>query len=645
MLFGSDVANAPARLHEVPVPRQEARARRSRWSTRSASRDSSATGCRRTSRARCSARRSPTSSSRSTPAATSRSSTACSSSCSRSGGIDREFVNEHTVGFDALLAELEDESFDRLERVVGCDARRHGAGSRDMYASARARGARVVDGRHPARLAASTTCARSSTSASRAATSGAPGAGLMPIRGHSGVQGGAEMGCYATALPGRRADHRRERPPRSSAQWGFDVPDRARAHRGRRWSTRRGTAISTCCGRAAATSSTCCPRPTSRATALARTPLRIHQDIVLTPPDARRPGRGRGAAARGDALRAGGRRHVDHDRTPGRVQSRDPRAARRRGAQRVADLRRHRPPGAARPRRPSSAASRPTRSAPRSRGSSPRTRASRRLRETGDAIQVGGERLCEGGVFPTPDGKAHFAVVAPARPTTCPTAGSCCRPGAASSSTRWCGRNATRSPAPARDALFVADADAADARRRRRRRRARALAARRDARPRAPRADPARQRAGVLPGGEPVARAVACASRSRACPTTTRSSRWSRSDDVARRAARAVRRRGARPCARAVDAHRPVDRPARRTDRAASTRSISSPTTPRVACSSRLPVRIVSEESGVHEHARRRRHRRARPGRRLDELLARHLRTGPRRSARSTPTARSRRSS
>src|SRR5438105_8386914 len=31
---------------------------------------------------------------------------------------------------------------------------------------------------------------------------GRPGAGLMPIRGHSGVQGGAEMGAYATTFPG-----------------------------------------------------------------------------------------------------------------------------------------------------------------------------------------------------------------------------------------------------------------------------------------------------------------------------------------------------------------------------------------------------------------------------------------------------------
>jgi anaerobic selenocysteine-containing dehydrogenase len=35
------------------------------------------------------------------------------------------------------------------------------------------------------------------------------------------------------------------------------------------------------------------------------------------------------------------------------------------------------------------------------------------LQDTGDAVQIGGERLCEGGIFPTPDGHAHFAVVAP----------------------------------------------------------------------------------------------------------------------------------------------------------------------------------------------------------------------------------------
>jgi anaerobic selenocysteine-containing dehydrogenase len=35
------------------------------------------------------------------------------------------------------------------------------------------------------------------------------------------------------------------------------------------------------------------------------------------------------------------------------------------------------------------------------------------LSRAGDMVQYGGERLCEGPSFPTPDGKAHFAVVLP----------------------------------------------------------------------------------------------------------------------------------------------------------------------------------------------------------------------------------------
>jgi predicted molibdopterin-dependent oxidoreductase YjgC len=45
----------------------------------------------------------------------------------------------------------------------------------------------------------------------------------MPIRGHSGVQGGAEMGAYATALPGGLPINA-ENCAQLSRQWGFDVP-------------------------------------------------------------------------------------------------------------------------------------------------------------------------------------------------------------------------------------------------------------------------------------------------------------------------------------------------------------------------------------------------------------------------------------
>src|SRR5690606_11283576 len=52
---------------------------------------------------------------------------------------------------------------------------------------------------------------------------GRDGAGLMPIRGHSGVQGGAEMGAYATALPGG-ATVDAEGAAALAERWGFDVP-------------------------------------------------------------------------------------------------------------------------------------------------------------------------------------------------------------------------------------------------------------------------------------------------------------------------------------------------------------------------------------------------------------------------------------
>src|SRR5438034_4110648 len=53
---------------------------------------------------------------------------------------------------------------------------------------------------------------------------GRPGAGLMPIRGHSGVQGGAEMGAYATTLPGG-IPITPETARSLTEQYGFPVPE------------------------------------------------------------------------------------------------------------------------------------------------------------------------------------------------------------------------------------------------------------------------------------------------------------------------------------------------------------------------------------------------------------------------------------
>ena len=269
-----------AGVHEVPVPRPQARARRSRWSTRSASPGSSATGCRATSRARCSARRWPTSSSRSTPAATSRSSTACSRCCSPRAAIDRAFVATTPTGFDELLAELAARVVRRPGAAVGRDSRRHGA-LRPHVRGGDAR--RSSSGRwgSPSTRTAPTTCRDRQ-----------PRAGARQRR-----PAAARASCRSAATPACRAAPRwAPTPPRSRAgsrstpanaaalaeQYGFPVRRRARADRrgdaraGAAGRARRPLLVGRQLPRGAAR------RPTSSSTRSAGVPLRVHQDIVLS---------------------------------------------------------------------------------------------------------------------------------------------------------------------------------------------------------------------------------------------------------------------------------------------------------------------------------------------------------------------------
>lgn len=104
--------------------------------------------------------------------------------------------------------------------------------------------------------------------------------GLMPIRGHSSVQGGAEMGAYATAFPGGKPitpENARE----LEAHYGFPIPDKPgltttemveQAWRGEidLLYALGGNFLRVL------------PEPDHVREALARTPVRVHQDIILT---------------------------------------------------------------------------------------------------------------------------------------------------------------------------------------------------------------------------------------------------------------------------------------------------------------------------------------------------------------------------
>lgn len=109
---------------------------------------------------------------------------------------------------------------------------------------------------------------------------GRPGTGMMPIRGHSGVQGGAEMGAYATALPGGLHIDA-ESAAQFSEQWGFPVPDHpgmATVDALESAAEGRLDALYAIGGNFLETM----PDPDRIRAGLARIPLRLHSDIVLT---------------------------------------------------------------------------------------------------------------------------------------------------------------------------------------------------------------------------------------------------------------------------------------------------------------------------------------------------------------------------
>ncbi len=323
------------------------------------------------------------------------------------GGVDRRFVTEHTTGFDALLAELEEEPFDLIEEASG-STRAEMTRFAQLYAGAKSAvlvwsmGITQHDtGSDNVRAIVNLGLARGNV--------GRPGAGLMPIRGHSGVQGGAEMGAYATVFPGGLSitpDHAHE----LETQWGFPVPahaglDAAAMVEGARrgeidvlWSS-GGNFLDVL------------PGPDLTRRALERVPLRVHQDIVLTHqmlvdgetvvllPVATRyeqPGGGTSTTTE--------RRVAFSPEVPG------PRVGEARAEWQVfADV--------ARRARPDIADRFGCRDADAIRAEIARVVPAyagiERLAQTGDSIQVGGERLCENGVFPTDDGRARFSVVTP----------------------------------------------------------------------------------------------------------------------------------------------------------------------------------------------------------------------------------------
>ncbi len=191
---------------------------------------------------------------------------------------DLSFVEKHTAGFTELKTYLESLAWERLEQDAGLP--------KDQMLSyakilAKADKAVFVWGMGITQH----TCAEEAVHAiiNLALTKGfvgREGCGLMPIRGHSGVQGGAEMGAYATAFPGGKTVNA-ENAAELSHLYGFDISPKAGLTTPQMMDAASEGNMDVLFA-IGGNFREAMPNPKGIDEALANIPLRIHMDIVLS---------------------------------------------------------------------------------------------------------------------------------------------------------------------------------------------------------------------------------------------------------------------------------------------------------------------------------------------------------------------------
>jgi molybdopterin-dependent oxidoreductase alpha subunit len=191
--------------------------------------------------------------------------------------VDQEFIDKHTAGFADLKAALERQSWEMLEQRSGLS---RGEMQEFAVIYGRARTAVLVYsmGLTQHQFGVDNVKAIANLALSRGML-GREKCGIMPIGGHSGVQGGGECGSEPDKFPGGFSVND-ETARRFSNLWHHPVPSNAglkvvqmieAAHRGeiKFLYSIGGNLLETM------------PDPRFTADALAKVPLRVHQDIVL----------------------------------------------------------------------------------------------------------------------------------------------------------------------------------------------------------------------------------------------------------------------------------------------------------------------------------------------------------------------------
>jgi molybdopterin-dependent oxidoreductase alpha subunit len=320
--------------------------------------------------------------------------------------VDRAFIAQHTTGFEQAAETVRNQSWAELE-----------AGSGATEASMRAFG-QLLGESATAVLVWSMGITQHTFGedgvraiVNLALTKGFLGrerCGVMPIRGHSGVQGGAEMGAYSTVFPGGVAIDE-EHAAALSREWGFEVPTKPGLTTPEMLDAGHQGELDVLFS-AGGNFLEAMPDPHYVDEALSRIPLRVHQDIVLSSQMLVDPAEAvilLPAATRYEI--PGG---ITQTSTERRIMFSPEIRGRRIGEARpeweiYLDLaRRVRPELADKLQATGTQAIREeiARVVPMYDGI-------QNLRKTGDQVQYGGPHLCAGWHFPTADGKAHFTNV------------------------------------------------------------------------------------------------------------------------------------------------------------------------------------------------------------------------------------------
>lgn len=322
--------------------------------------------------------------------------------------VDQTFIDEHTDHWDNVVAHLSDVSYAELLDEAGLTMAQLDAFV-DEYASAGSAillwSMGITQHKHAGagvRGIVNLALARGNI--------GRYGAGLMPLRGHSGVQGGAEMGAYATALPGG-LEPNEANAAALAHKWGFDIP----SHIGLTAAEMPEAALAgelDVLWMSGGNFLEALPDPKAVEKSLEHVPLRIHQDIVLSsqmlipgdevillPVNTRYEQEGGGTETTTE------RRVVYSPEIPRTVG--EARSEWRLFAEIAARV------------KPELAEAFTWRDNQHLRQEIARVVPAyagiETLSKTGDQVQWGGPHLCEGGVFPTIDGRGRFSVLE--RPT------------------------------------------------------------------------------------------------------------------------------------------------------------------------------------------------------------------------------------